>query len=151
QVSYVTLGCLLFAYPFYCLNYIYSTLLTANANIKFLIKIALIGIIINVTLNVIFIQKIDIVAAAIASVITIATVALCCIWKAQKVFNFSIWNLTFFLQLVTYIICIVLVGILLKQLNIHFISQIIITIIFGVLCLFVFRFIKWKDLLTLKK
>lgn len=61
---------LMFAFPGYCIGYIYATLLTANGNVWLLIKISFIAVIINLLLNFILIPYYQAKGAAIACVIT---------------------------------------------------------------------------------
>lgn len=48
---------LMLTFPCYCINYIYSTLLTANGNIRVLVWISFIAVLINLSLNILFIYN----------------------------------------------------------------------------------------------
>jgi len=70
--------------------YIYSTLLTADAKIKEQSRVAIIGIIMNVILNVIFILKWKAYGAAIATVITQSILAILIYKMAVKNYGINI-------------------------------------------------------------
>lgn len=67
------MGC----FPAYCIMYIHSTLLTANNNLKLLNRIALTGVIINLSMNLILIPQMNALGAAITAFTTQITLAAC--------------------------------------------------------------------------
>jgi O-antigen/teichoic acid export membrane protein len=71
-------------------TYIFGTLLTANGNLRQLNQMALLGICINITLNVILIPKFYAYGAAVSSLITQAITAIIQILLAVGIFKFRI-------------------------------------------------------------
>jgi O-antigen/teichoic acid export membrane protein len=69
-------------------TYIFGTLLTANGNLRQLNQMALLGIIINITLNLILIPRLSALGAAISSVITQSITALIQVLLATSIFKF---------------------------------------------------------------
>jgi len=65
-------------------TYIFGTLLTANGNMKSLNIISLVGIFVNVIINILLIPRFQAVGAAIASLTTQSVVALAQIWIVRK-------------------------------------------------------------------
>lgn len=76
--------------------YIFSTLLTANGNLKQLNRIALGGMVVNILLNLLLIPRFQAYGAAMASLVTqFGIVALQIIW-VMRIFHFGKnWNLLF--------------------------------------------------------
>ncbi|MCB9045137.1 MAG: polysaccharide biosynthesis C-terminal domain-containing protein [Chitinophagales bacterium] len=66
---------LMACFPAYCIMYIYSTLLTANGNLILLNKIAVVGVIINLSLNLWLIPQHQALGAAQVAFITQSTLA----------------------------------------------------------------------------
>ena len=88
--------------------YIFSTLLTANGNLKELTSIALLAVILNLTLNFIFIPGAKAFGAAESSLVTNFFIATSQIFLAKKVFHFSI-NYSLIIRLSAFFIASVLV------------------------------------------
>jgi O-antigen/teichoic acid export membrane protein len=78
---------LMASFPAFCMMYVYSTLLTANGNLRILVKIAIVGVILNVALNYILIPKYMAVGAAISTVVTQTTLAIGYIIFSGKTFR----------------------------------------------------------------
>lgn len=72
-----------------CLTYIFGTLLTANGNLKYLNIVAGTGMLINITLNFIFIPRYQALGAAISSMITQLITGIAQAIIAYKLFNFK--------------------------------------------------------------
>lgn len=70
-------------------TYIFGTLLTANGNLKELNMVALSGMIINISLNLIFIPHYKAIGAAISSLTTQSITAIAQILIVKKVFKFK--------------------------------------------------------------
>jgi len=66
--AYLILPVLMFGCMGFSLQYIFGTLLTANGSMKKMIRISLLGVLINVSINLIFIPKWGILGAALANV-----------------------------------------------------------------------------------
>lgn len=131
------------------LSHVFGTLLTANNSLRLLNRMALIGIGVNIGLNLILIPRMEAEGAAIATVITQSATALLQLGLVMKVFQFSIhWP--------TIIRVCILAGIYTFSafiLNEKFgvLWSLITTIIIGVLLLFLLKLINIKDILGLLK
>ena len=85
--SAVVFGILMSCFVAVSTTYIFGTLLTANGNLKHLNFMALIGMLINLTLNLILIPKYQATGAAISSLITQVLTASFQVFIAVKVFK----------------------------------------------------------------
>ncbi len=74
------------SFPAYCVMYIYSTLLTANGDIFLLIKIALLGCVISIGLNLALIPFLHAIGAGISALAVQLIVASCSIYFCVKKF-----------------------------------------------------------------
>lgn len=80
---------LMFAFPAFCMMYIFSTLLTANGNLILLNKIAIAGVLLNITLNVWLINRDQALGAAMATCITQSFLAVCYIFFSARTFSMA--------------------------------------------------------------
>jgi len=64
------LAALMCAFPGFCIGYVYATLLTANGNIRALIRVSLIAVVVNLALNFIFIPQYGALGAAWSCALT---------------------------------------------------------------------------------
>ncbi len=78
------LAWLMSAFPAFCIMYVYSTLLTANGNLKLLNMIALAGVVINIGSNLYFIPREHALGAAIVAFITQSSLAVCYIFYSRQ-------------------------------------------------------------------
>lgn len=78
------------SFVFICLGYIWGTLLTANGSLKALNLMSIIGVLLNVTLNFIFIPKFQALGAAYTSFITQAIIVLLQLFMIIRIFSFKI-------------------------------------------------------------
>jgi len=108
QESAMVLRILMFSLIPVSLSYIYGTLLTANGNLKTLNIIALFGMLINITINLILIPKIQALGAAIASCATHFFVVSLQIVMVHKIFQFKI-KYRFLLRLILFVITTVII------------------------------------------
>ncbi|MDT4845184.1 hypothetical protein FQZ97_791660 [compost metagenome] len=79
---------LMLCLPMYAINYIYSTLLTANGNIKILVRISLIAVLLNVGLNLYSIYTSGADAAIVTArnaFITLLFTSICNVWFGRKI------------------------------------------------------------------
>jgi O-antigen/teichoic acid export membrane protein len=96
--------------------YVFSTLLTANGNLKILNIIALSGMIVNIVLNIILIPRYQAFGSAIATLITqfltatIQVIVVCRIFKFRK-------NYTYIFKLAFYLIGVYLISYFSRQLS----------------------------------
>jgi O-antigen/teichoic acid export membrane protein len=86
------------SFPAFCIMYIFGSLLTANGNISLLIKIALLGSVMSIILNFIFIKMYKAEGAALATNLVEWTLAILYIYFSCKKIDFTInikWVLKF--------------------------------------------------------
>lgn len=83
-------GLLMLSFIAVSTTYIFGTLLTANGNMKQLNIMAAFGMVLNVTLNYILIQKLEAFGSAISSMITQFLTAGIQVFIAQRIFRFKV-------------------------------------------------------------
>jgi len=83
-------------------TYIFGTLLTANGNLKYLNIVAAFGVVINLTLNFIFIPHFQAVGAAFTSLCVQFTTCVIQFFIAKKVFNLKLGT-SFWLRLIIFL------------------------------------------------
>lgn len=83
-------------------TYIFGTLLTANGNLKYLNIVAAFGVVINLTLNFIFIPHFQAVGAAFTSLCVQFTTCIIQFFIAKKVFNLHLGN-SFWIRLLVFL------------------------------------------------
>lgn len=121
------------AFPAYCLMYIYSTLLTANGNILLLIKIAIIGCIIAIAGNYIFIPHFHAQGVAVVSVVVEWSVASLYIIYCIKIFKLSV-SFTRVFKFVTLFLVLFIINLILHYYGFHlFIAAVFNFILFLIL------------------
>lgn len=81
---------IIFSFVFICNGYVFGTLLTANGSIRLLNKIALIGVLLNVGLNIIFIPSYGALASAYISLFSFGMVSILQLYFSFKIFGFSL-------------------------------------------------------------
>ncbi len=81
---------LMISFPGFCIGYIYSTLLTANGNLKQLIRISLAAVFINLLSNFILMPLYGAWGAALSCGITQLLVSILNIWTARKIIGVTI-------------------------------------------------------------
>ncbi|MES2701162.1 MAG: oligosaccharide flippase family protein [Bacteroidota bacterium] len=98
---------LMLSFPAWCLMYVYSTLLTANGSLATLNKIALAGVVLNLTLNFILIPNYKAVGGAATSFITQTSLAIAFIIYASRIIKlrFNIKWILAQLGYLTIVIC----------------------------------------------
>lgn len=139
----VVFAWLMASFPAFCMMYVYSTLLTANGSLKLLNRIALVGVIVNLSLNFVLIPQMQALGAAITSVVTQVVVTLCFIIFAGKNVQLP-RNAKWIGAHISYLVLIVVIGYGVTLLPITWMYQLV---IFGLACLlliFVFRFASLK-------
>ena len=86
-------------------TYIFGTLLTANGNLKHLNIVAACGVVLNLTLNFIFIPHFQAVGAAFTSLCVQFITCVIQFFIAKKIFNLKLGN-SFWIRLVAFLIVI---------------------------------------------
>ena len=98
---------LMVAFPAFCINYIYMTLLTANGNLKQLIVVASVAVALNLGLNFILMPHYGAWGAAVTCCITLYFVAITNIFLARKIIRLG----TDYRWLLQYALFIILIGV----------------------------------------
>ncbi|MBU1012243.1 MAG: polysaccharide biosynthesis C-terminal domain-containing protein [Bacteroidetes bacterium] len=96
-------GILMFSFVAVCSSYIFGTLLTALGDLRFMIKVALVGVLINLATNILLIPSLEAVGAAYASLGAQTITAFAMIIGVQKRFAFRI-NYRYLSQLFSFIL-----------------------------------------------
>jgi O-antigen/teichoic acid export membrane protein len=112
--------------------FIFSTLLTAQKDIKFLITAALIALLLNLALNMYLIPRIQAYGASIAALLTQLTFALLCTIRCYQLFHFKL-DLKKLLKYSVFIISLIGVFVIIKGLDSLWINLIIFVIMSFVL------------------
>jgi O-antigen/teichoic acid export membrane protein len=99
-------GVMMFSFVAVCGSYIFGTLLTALGDIKLMIKIALIGVVINLMVNILLIPQMEALGAAYANFSAHAITTLAMIIGVQYRFKFRI-NYQYLSQLAIYVFLVV--------------------------------------------
>jgi len=81
---------LMLAFPAFCITYVYGTLLTAHARMKWLNLLALFGFLFNIIFNAYWIPKYGVQGAVIATLITQWGTAIIQAFLAKKILNKSV-------------------------------------------------------------
>jgi len=89
EQSVLSFGVLMLCFIAFCITYIYGTLLTANGSMKWLNILAAAGMVLNITLNLIFIPKYQAFGSASASLVTQILTAVIQVFIVHRVFNFA--------------------------------------------------------------
>jgi O-antigen/teichoic acid export membrane protein len=135
------------SFPAYCIMYIYSTLLTANGNIKLLIAIAIAGSIISLGLNWILISHYQALGASItAFVVEWILAALYIIYCIRK-FSLPV-NSKWIVQFAVYFILIFALNVGLKSFNCSLYLSMSINLVAFVTLVYGFKFWDKKLLMS---
>lgn len=118
-------GLIMFGFIGTCLMYVFSTLLTANKNLKMLNITAAIGIVINFTLNALLVPRMQAYGAAIANFTTLILTGFAYAALAQYYFRFHV-NYPYLARLALYAVAVVLAGLGSTWLPLNWIFQLII-------------------------
>lgn len=97
-------------------TYVFGTLLTSNGSLKQLNIVATIGMVMNISLNLILIPQFKAAGSAYASVVTQLVTALLQFFVAKQIFNFNI-NLKTTLTSVFFVLGVVLITFFSKQIS----------------------------------
>lgn len=135
---------LMAAFPALSISNVYSTLLTANGNLKLMNKIALTGVVINLTLNAFLIPTYHALGAAITACITQSIIAFCFLFFAKKELTLKEdfkWVFSFFY----YLLLLAFVGFVITKLPISWMVQLIIVAFAGLGMIFLLRFLDVRE------
>jgi O-antigen/teichoic acid export membrane protein len=145
QESIAVFAWLMIAFPAFSLSNVYSTLLTANGDLKLLNKIALAGVVINLSLNFFLIPRYYALGAAFAACITQSFLAICFLVFAQRQTQLG-RNIRWILSFIFFLFLILAFGYGVRTLPFSWLIQITMLAILGVSCIFLFRFVSFKSI-----
>jgi len=131
-------------------NYIFGTLITANGNIKQLNIISAIGVVINLSLNLILIIEFKALGAAIAGLITQTFTAIANIIVARNIFNFKIKIKQLF-TVILYTILLFFIFYFVRKFIENWLLGIFISISLGFLFGFIFKLLNIKTFIDIMK
>ncbi|MBN2891691.1 MAG: polysaccharide biosynthesis C-terminal domain-containing protein [Bacteroidales bacterium] len=150
EISSSIFSILIIAFIPISLTYIFGTLLTANGNLKKLNIIAFLGVVINLTLNLILIPQFKAYGAAITAIITQVLTAVLQMWLAFYIFKIKISTkkiISIMLFLAIFIPGVYLTHKSINNWIIGFSTSLLIGLVFG----FLFNLINLKTLVRLFK
>lgn len=150
QSSSNVLRILMFCFVAIAGTYIYGTLLTSNGSLKQLNIIAVIGLILNLVLNLFLIPIYKAEGSAIASLITQFIVLFVQILICNKIFDFSI-NYNYILKVTLFFSLISVFIFELKNYNVSITVSFITVLFISASVIFTLRIISLKDLIQLFK
>jgi O-antigen/teichoic acid export membrane protein len=150
QQSAMVFGILMFGFLGSTTMYVYSTLLTANGNLKQLNFIALSGIAVNFVVNFILVPRMQATGAAVASLATQLFTASAYLLMAQKVFHFK-RDLEFVFRIIVFALLVIFLNFISRKLHIDWKISFLIMLTTGFLAAFVLRLINLREMWRLVK
>jgi O-antigen/teichoic acid export membrane protein len=146
--SSVVLAMLMVSFVFISTVYIFGTLLTANGSLRHLNIISFIGVVINISLNIVLIPKYKVIGAAVANLCTQFVVAGLHVLLSYKTFNLPVnWRRLFLYFLFVTIGVAILYSV--SLLKISWTIKFILSITSMVLFAFVMRVVRVKEIISL--
>lgn len=130
------------------ITYIFGTLLTANGNLKQLNLVATIGVIINLTLNFIFIPIFKAQGAAFTSLCVQFATCLIQFIIAKRTFNLKFGN-KLLISILLFIILTSITTFILKNSSLNWIHSFILSTISGIVITFITKTLDFKELKNL--
>ena len=130
------------------ITYIFGTLLTANGNLKQLNIVAAMGVVINLTLNFIFIPIFEAKGAAFTSLCVQFATCVIQFVIAQKIFNLKLGT-RFWIRTLSFITLLATSAFLLKSTPTNWILSFLITLISGIIIAFITKMLDFKELKNL--
>lgn len=135
---------LMASFPGFCIMYIYSTLLTANGNLKLLNKIAALGVLINLSLNILLIPHYQAMGAAVTTLVTQVALSACFILFSKKELSLN-KNIRLVASYVAFILLLIFAGYAFKLLPVNWIVQLLCLGFAGSVMIFVFKFVSIRS------
>ena len=130
------------------ITYIFGTLLTANGNLKQLNIVAATGVVINLTLNFIFIPTFKAQGAAFTSLcVQFATCAIQ-FFIAKKIFGLKLGT-SFWISIFAFITLLILSAFVLKSTSMNWFYSFVITMASGLIIAFITKMLDYKELKNL--
>jgi len=143
-------GILMFGFLGSATMYVFSTLLTANGNLKQLNMVALGGIIVNFSLNIFLIPRMQASGAAYASLVTQLFTACSYLIMAQYIFRFKI-DYRFIFTLLFFISLVIGFNFISKELSFHWLLSFSIMLTASLIAAFTLRLINIVEIIRLLK
>lgn len=143
-------GILMFGFLGSTTMYIFSTLLTANGNLKQLNLIALGGIIVNFSLNIFLIPRLQASGAAIASLLTQIFTAGSYLFLAQYFFRFKI-DYRFIITLLLFAFLVIGFNFISRELSFNWLISFSIMLVASLISAFALRLINILEIVRLLK
>lgn len=128
------------AFPAFCMMYVYSTLLTANGNLKLLNVIAFSGVVINLSLNFSLIPHYMALGAAFTAFITQTVLAICFILFSGKRLHLPT-NVKWISAHSGFMLFITCIGYTSQYIKANWQIQLLIFGSVSIACMFIFRFV----------
>lgn len=139
---------LMIAFPAFSLGNVYCTLLTANGDLKLLNRLALLGVVVNLSLNFWLIPQYFALGAAITAYFTQTLLALGFIIFSRRQLRLPT-NIKWIVSFIIYLLLMIGVGYSLRMLSIDWMLQLVIFAILGCIVMVLFRFISLKAITQL--
>jgi O-antigen/teichoic acid export membrane protein len=150
QESSPVFGILILALIPIASSYIFGTLLTANGSLKALNILSFSGMILNIVLNLILIPIYQAFGSALASIITQILIAVLQIIISYRIFGFRI-NYALIIRFTVFVLLIVLVGVVIKEVKVHWIYQFSITLTGGFIFAIIIKLFTFRGLYKILK
>jgi len=149
--SSTILSLLMFSFVAISSNYIFGTLLTANNSLKTLNIIAVVGLLINLAFNLIFIPHYYAIGSAYASLATQVITAILQLYVVYKIFKFQL-NYKLIFSLVSMTVVLYIIGYLLNAYTaiVWYFSMSIILVL-GLIIAFALKLINIKEFILIIK
>lgn len=127
------------------ITYIFGTLLTANGNLKQLNIVALIGVIINLILNFIFIPIFEAKGAAFTSFGVQLSTCVIQFFIAKSLFNLK-FGAAFWIRVTVFCLLLFVTTTILKNTSLHWIYSFVISLISGLIIAFIAKILDINDI-----
>ena len=137
---------LMLSFPAWCIMYVYSTLLTAAGSLTTLNRIAFVGVLFNITMNIVLIISYHIIGAAITSTATQWLMALLFTYFTKREFAMP-YNAVWLAKMGLFVAVLLLLMAGMARWLIVPIWQInmAIYVAVGILCIFMLKLVSWGD------
>jgi O-antigen/teichoic acid export membrane protein len=126
-------------------TYIFGTLLTANGNLKHLNIVAACGVVLNITLNCLFIPHFQAVGAAFTSLCVQFVTCVIQFFIAKKIFNLKLGN-AFWIRLIVFLALISLCVYLSTALSLHWGASFGIAVVVCVIIAFITKMLNYNEI-----
>jgi len=150
--SSITFGFLILSFIPVSITYVFGTLLTANGSLRQLNYMAVFGVVLNIVLNFILIQKFQVMGAAIATLVTQLLTAFIQLVLVYKIFRIE-FNWRLYASIITLIgfMLLILWGQTKISMPVNTPALILIQLALGIVAAFVLRIFRISDFTSLMK